>query len=108
MAFENRNNLGSKSRLFDNALRRAIAQDDGKRLRDAAEKLLSEAANGEPWAIGMLADRLDGRAVQNSNVTFTDERAEELADNDLLRIASAGRDGTAQAPSGAKKSSELH
>ena len=53
-----------KAKRFYNALDRAIAQDDSKRLREAAEKLLDLAANGEPWATQMLADRLDGKAVQ--------------------------------------------
>jgi hypothetical protein len=63
MPFEPGNSLGSKSRWFDGALRRAIAQDDGKRLRRAAETLLTKAAKGEPWAIALLADRLDGRVL---------------------------------------------
>lgn len=61
MAFEPGNKLAAKSRLFDGALKRAIAQDDGKRLREAAEKLLTLAANGEAWAVKELADRLDGK-----------------------------------------------
>jgi len=46
------------------ALKRAIAQDDGKRVRECAETLLTKAAEGEPWAVGMLADRLDGKVTQ--------------------------------------------
>jgi hypothetical protein len=49
---------------FRAALDRAVAQDDGKRLRDAAEKLLSLAAEGEAWAVKELADRLDGKPAQ--------------------------------------------
>ena len=49
---------------FFDALNRAIKQDDAKRVRLAAEKLLDAAAEGEPWALGMLADRLDGKAAQ--------------------------------------------
>lgn len=68
MPFEKGNTHGSKGRLFDGALRRAIAQDDGKRLRAAAEQLLNAAAEGEPWAINTLADRLDGKAPQSVSV----------------------------------------
>lgn len=57
-------NGSQKSKPWYDALNRAIAQDDGKRLRAAAEKLLDEAANGEGWAIKELGDRLDGKAVQ--------------------------------------------
>ena len=64
MPFEEGNQLGKKAKIFDAALRRAIAQDEGQKVRDAAEKLLEKAAAGEPWAIAYLADRLDGRAAQ--------------------------------------------
>lgn len=53
-----------KDYKFQAALTRAIAQDDGKKLRTAADKLLTKAAEGEPWAINMLADRLDGKPTQ--------------------------------------------
>lgn len=55
---------GAKIKRFFAALERAIAQEDGKKLRDAADKLLECAANGEPWAIQQLADRLDGKPAQ--------------------------------------------
>jgi Family of unknown function (DUF5681) len=54
-----------RGKPFREALDRAIAQDDGKRIRKAIEKLLDLAAAGESWAIQMLADRLDGKAPQN-------------------------------------------
>lgn len=53
-----------KDRQFHATLARAIKQDDSKRLRDAAEKLLDLAAQGEPWAVKELADRLDGKPQQ--------------------------------------------
>ena len=53
-----------KSKRFLAALDRAIAQDDGKKVRDAADKLLDLAAAGEAWAIKELADRLDGKPAQ--------------------------------------------
>ena len=58
------NRNAQKGRMWNDALRRAIAQDDGKRLRAAIEQLLNLASNGEPWAIKELADRLDGRPKQ--------------------------------------------
>lgn len=51
-------------RPFRAALRRAIAQDDGKRIRETAEKLLDLAAAGEPWAVKELIDRTDGKPAQ--------------------------------------------
>jgi hypothetical protein len=53
-----------KNKLWSDTLRRAITQDRGDRVRQAAERLLDEAAKGEPWVIKELADRLDGRSVQ--------------------------------------------
>lgn len=55
----------SKGKRFYDALDRAIAQDDSKRLRKSAEKLLDLAADGESWAMQMLADRLDGKPAQS-------------------------------------------
>jgi len=55
---------GKNQKLFLGALNRAIAQEDGKRLRESAEQLLTRAAEGEQWAVQMLADRLDGKAAQ--------------------------------------------
>lgn len=49
---------------FLDALNRAIKQEDSKRVRQAAEKVLDAAANGEPWAITFLADRTDGKPNQ--------------------------------------------
>lgn len=63
MPFEIGNTHAGKARLFDGAMRRAIAADDGKRLRQAADQLLNKAAEGEAWAINMLADRLDGKVA---------------------------------------------
>jgi hypothetical protein len=54
-----------KGAVFNDALRRAIAQDDGQRIRDAAEKLLDLAAEGTPWAVRELADRTDGKSAQS-------------------------------------------
>lgn len=58
------NTNATKSKPWRDALDRALAQDDGKKLRAAAEKLLSAAAKGESWAVKELADRLDGKAIQ--------------------------------------------
>ena len=58
------NTNATKNKPFWHAVTRAIAQEDGKRLRDAAEMLLDAAAAGEPWAINTLADRLDGKPNQ--------------------------------------------
>ena len=58
------NNNAGRNKPFWRAIDRAITQDDGKRLREAAEKLLDLAAAGEQWAVRELGDRLDGKAPQ--------------------------------------------
>ena len=57
-------NGSKKPKRFLAALERAMHEDGGRKLRDAADKLLKCAADGEPWAIQMLADRLDGKVIQ--------------------------------------------
>ena len=63
--------LPKRVKRFYNALDRAILQEDGERLRRAADALLDAAASGESWAIGMLADRLDGKPAQEIDVDAT-------------------------------------
>lgn len=108
MPFEKGNQLGVKAKLFDQALRRAIASDDGKRVRDCADKLLDLASTGEPWAVKELIDRLDGKAVQTADININDKRADELSDSELLRIAAASRTGTSEPQDGAEVPSKLH
>ena len=64
MGAPNGNVNACKSGTFADALRKAIAQDDGKRIRQAAEKLMDLAAEGTPWAVKEMADRIDGKAFQ--------------------------------------------
>lgn len=66
------NQNAAKSRVFSDALRRAIAQDDGQRIRDAAEKMLDLAAAGEQWAVKEVFDRLEGKAAQALMLTGED------------------------------------
>jgi hypothetical protein len=67
------NTNATKNKLWSDTLRRAIAQDRGDRIRQAAERLLDDAAKGEPWAIKELADRLDGRSVQSNTLESNGE-----------------------------------
>jgi hypothetical protein len=61
------NKNACKGKVWSDALHRAITQDQGKRVRLAAEKLLDEASKGQQWAIRELADRLDGRPRRESS-----------------------------------------
>ena len=106
MTFSIRNTLGSKARLFDGALRRAIAQDNAVRLRAAAECLLTCAAQGEPWAIGMLADRLDGKCAQSVAIEHSDLRGMSL--EQLAEQLSATISGSAFTSSRAIEFEDVH
>src|SRR4051812_29386876 len=94
----------SGPKRFQAALERAMAQDDGKRLRAAVESMLDAAAAGEVWAIQFLADRLDGKAAQTVNVV---RNARELSDGDLANIAAGSGEGTAESPDGAQVPSSI-
>lgn len=58
------NNNATKNKPWREAIDKAIKQDKGKRLRQAAEAMLTAASEGKEWAISELGDRLDGRASQ--------------------------------------------
>jgi len=68
-----------RQKRFLSALERALASENGRQLRAAAEKLLDLAAAGEPWAIKELADRLDGKAHQQIIATDEDGRSIAIA-----------------------------
>jgi hypothetical protein len=92
MAAPKGNMNACKSGTFGDALRKAIAQGDGAKLRMAAEKLLDLASEGTPWAIKELADRTDGKAFQSielSGELALTKRAEDLTDDELATIVSA-------------------
>lgn len=105
MAFQKGNTLGAKSKLFDGALKRAIAQDNGERLRQAAEALLSEAAAGKPWAIAQLADRLDGKADQTVTVN---RNAKEMSLAELAAEIAELRSGSADEAGSSAESGAVH
>ncbi len=67
-------NGNRREKLFFNALTRAMAQDNGQKVRQAVDKLLELAAAGESWAIKELADRLDGKASQSVDLGSDPER----------------------------------
>lgn len=59
---------GQGAKPFHAVLSRVLAQDNNK-LRKIAEQLVNAAVAGEPWAIQMIADRLDGKAIQQVQST---------------------------------------
>ena len=63
------NQNGKKGKLFYDALRVALVQEDRKKLRKITEKLVQAAESGEPWAVKEIMDRMDGKPVNATELT---------------------------------------
>lgn len=61
---EGNENASARNRLFGAAVKRAAAQNDGKKTRAIADKLIELAEGGDIAAIKEFGDRTDGKAVQ--------------------------------------------
>lgn len=72
------NQNGKKGKLFYNQLRKALVQEDSRKLRTIADRLVDAAEQGEPWAIKEVIDRVDGKAVQATEISGVDGDAVEL------------------------------
>jgi hypothetical protein len=66
------NQNSKKGKLFYNQLRVALVQEDSRKLRMIAQKLVDAAEQGEPWAIKEVIDRVDGKAVQATEISGVD------------------------------------
>jgi len=105
--------VGSKnaSRPFAAALRAAISHAgiDRAALIDVAKVLLEKALGGDLAAIREVADRLDGKSVQATDLTINDNRiARDLSDAELLDIAAGGGARGSQSADGAQESDAVH
>lgn len=101
MAAPKGNTFGSKTqRLWADTLKR-IAVQDPDALRRVARKVLEAAEAGESWAVQEIGNRLDGKPVQQVEMTgdFTNRLAHEYSNAELAQIAAG------QEP-GAERSSE--
>jgi ribosomal protein S6E (S10) len=59
------NQNGTKqNRWWAETLKRALLQEDGKKLRALAEKLIARAEEGDIAALKEIGDRVDGRPQQ--------------------------------------------
>lgn len=58
------NKNASKGRLFEGAIRRAVASEDYAALNRIAQKLVDMAEEGNIMAIKEVADRLDGKVKE--------------------------------------------
>jgi hypothetical protein len=66
------NQNARKGKLFYDALRVALMQEDRKRLRTITDKLVKAAENGDAWAVKEIMDRMDGKPVQATEISGTD------------------------------------
>jgi len=63
------NNTNAQKRgAFLRELTKELTQSP-EALRKAIRKLLEQASKGEPWAIQMLADRLDGKPISGKLIS---------------------------------------
>jgi hypothetical protein len=58
-----------KGKLFHGELRKILVQDDQRKLRKIAENLVKAAEESEAWAIKEIMDRMDGKAIQSTDIT---------------------------------------
>ena len=85
------NNNASKGKEWRDAIRYALAKKgrevEGsdpaytRGLRKVAEKFVEAAANGDPWAMRELGDRVDGKAVQGVEIGGPDGESIPVALN---------------------------
>lgn len=58
------NKNASKNRPWAEAINRALLADDGKKLRELAERLIERAKEGDVTALREIGDRVDGKPAQ--------------------------------------------
>jgi len=66
------NQNARKGKLFADQLRKVLVQNDAFKLRQVTEKLVDAAVEGEPWAVKEVIDRMDGKAVQATEISGPD------------------------------------
>jgi hypothetical protein len=69
------NKNATKGKLFFGELRKVLVQEDAKRLRAIAEKLVKSAEDGEAWAVKEIMDRMDGKPLQATSIENPDGTA---------------------------------
>jgi hypothetical protein len=71
------NQNAKKGRLFFDQLRKELVQEDAIKLRKIAKQLVQAAELGEPWAVKEIMDRVDGKAIQVTEMSGLDGGAIE-------------------------------
>ena len=78
MAAPKGNQNAAKSRLVTDAIRKSIVQNKGVQLRKGVKALMKSFADGEPWAIEQVMNRLEGKPAQAVSVEGAGENGEHL------------------------------
>ena len=63
------NQNAKKGKLFYDALRLALVQEDRKSLRKITDKLVKAAEEGDAWAVKEIMDRMDGKPVNTTELS---------------------------------------
>ena len=66
------NQNGKRGKLFYDALRVALVQEDRKSLRKITDKLVKAAEEGDAWAVKEIMDRMDGKPVNTTELSNTE------------------------------------
>lgn len=82
-------NAKKENRIFGDELRKAIAQDERKRIRMGIERLLDKVSEGDLPAMKELADRTDGKPAQGVTISG-DEDSPLLISGTVRRIVESG------------------
>lgn len=69
------NDNARKGKLFYGELKKVLVQEDARKLRAIANKLVDAAQEGEPWAVKEIMDRIDGKALQATSIENPDGTA---------------------------------
>jgi hypothetical protein len=71
------NTNAKKNKLFYDRIQKHLVQNPAK-LEKIVETLVQEAQNGAPWAVKEIMDRVDGKAIQATEISGVDGEAIEL------------------------------
>jgi hypothetical protein len=82
------NHNAVKGKLIYDTLRRRLVQSP-ERLELIVEVLITQAENGQPWAIKELLDRIDGKPIQNNFIGIEEKR--EIKNIEVVFIESKTR-----------------
>lgn len=80
------NKNATKNRPFADAIRRVLLENDGQKMRELAEKIVTMAGNGEIAALREVFDRIDGKVTQEvSGPDGGPIETRQVTDHDLAR-----------------------